>query len=101
MKAFHRQLAKLKRAEDIDPKLFQTVAHFLLHGIVKKDLKAVDPTVADFEAKKIVEKHLASTDESPVTESEAPKQVQDNKTTKEINVDEFCKVREIALKILH
>ena len=75
MKAFQRQIAYLKRVEDIDSKLFQTVSHFLLHGVVKKDLKE------------------AGTPE----EEEQKAQVVPQQTS----VDKYCKVREIALKILH
>ena len=40
LKAFYRKIAIVKMTEGIDPKLFQTVSHFLLHGIVKKNLRA-------------------------------------------------------------
>mmetsp|Transcript_37300 Transcript_37300/g.45516 ORF Transcript_37300/g.45516 Transcript_37300/m.45516 type:complete len:87 (+) Transcript_37300:264-524(+) len=48
LKALRRQLSILKRCEDADPRIFQTVSHFLLHAVVKKDLRqAVQPAMMD------------------------------------------------------
>jgi len=39
LKALHKQIGTLKQMDGVDPKIFQTVSHFLLHGIIKKDLQ--------------------------------------------------------------
>ena len=39
LKALKKQVSVLKHAQGTGPRFYQTVAHYLLHAIVKKDLR--------------------------------------------------------------
>lgn len=84
LKAFKKKLSWLKRAEGIDPTLFKTVAHFMLHNVVKRGL---DQAKASSEAEALAipsnEQHaqemLESAQQKP---SETP-----------ASLDDLCKLR--------
>lgn len=103
LKAFYRQMIVLKRMDGIDPRLFQSVAHFLLHGIVKKNLRAkprqespIDPTQPSFASSSTL-KNLTESDVQSLISTSDPS----NAVIELQVVDAECKVRELALKILH
>ena len=49
LKAFHRKLSQLKHSEGVDPIIFQRVSIFLLHGVIRKDLKESSGSGEGFE----------------------------------------------------